>query len=355
VTQGGSAIATYSYDALNRRIGFKVNGTQSWTVYDGNGSMDNPYADFDGSGNLRVRYLYGLVVDQVLSRTDSSGNMAWYVPDRLGTIRDIANTSGSVIDHVVYSGFGNIASESNAPNGDRFKFAGREYNTETSHYYYRGRNFSPIMGRFQSVDPMGFPAGDANLYRYVGNRPTNSIDPSGLLSKEAQQLLDEYEQAVKDGLSDGAIIATLIMEALILADGKNAGAFGLIYEIRSETNGANDNDVWASADHFFNVWEVQARLNEKLGQSAMTRFLGAIGGFGANLFYSDCKILGIEITGRDNTAVPPTPYTYQQYMWGKWGADASLFYNTNMRPGGPDWRSFVGWMEKLADKMADGG
>lgn len=29
-------------------------------------------------------------------------------------------------------------------------------------------------------DPLGFAAGDANLYRYVGNSPTNFTDPSGL-------------------------------------------------------------------------------------------------------------------------------------------------------------------------------
>jgi hypothetical protein len=29
-------------------------------------------------------------------------------------------------------------------------------------------------------EPMGFEAGDANLYRYVGNSPTNYIDPYGL-------------------------------------------------------------------------------------------------------------------------------------------------------------------------------
>ena len=28
--------------------------------------------------------------------------------------------------------------------------------------------------------PLGFDAGDDNLYRFVGNSPTNYIDPSGL-------------------------------------------------------------------------------------------------------------------------------------------------------------------------------
>jgi hypothetical protein len=30
-----------------------------------------------------------------------------------------------------------------------------------------------------SEDPLGFGAGDSNLYRYAGNSPTNHTDPSG--------------------------------------------------------------------------------------------------------------------------------------------------------------------------------
>ncbi len=33
--------------------------------------------------------------------------------------------------------------------------------------------------------PLGFKAGDVNLYRYVGNNPTNMVDPSGLAGKGA--------------------------------------------------------------------------------------------------------------------------------------------------------------------------
>src|SRR5262245_2655320 len=31
-----------------------------------------------------------------------------------------------------------------------------------------------------AYQPCGFAAGDTNLYRYVGNAPTNATDPSGL-------------------------------------------------------------------------------------------------------------------------------------------------------------------------------
>jgi RHS repeat-associated protein len=41
--------------------------------------------------------------------------------------------------------------------------------------------YDPSIGRFISEDPLGFEAGDPNLYRYVGNSPTNATDPLGLL------------------------------------------------------------------------------------------------------------------------------------------------------------------------------
>lgn len=39
--------------------------------------------------------------------------------------------------------------------------------------------FAPLFQ--QLADPLGFEAGDENLYRYVGNGPTNAVDPSGLV------------------------------------------------------------------------------------------------------------------------------------------------------------------------------
>ena len=40
--------------------------------------------------------------------------------------------------------------------------------------------FDPTIGRWTTEDPIGFVVADANLYRYVGNNPTNATDPSGL-------------------------------------------------------------------------------------------------------------------------------------------------------------------------------
>lgn len=40
--------------------------------------------------------------------------------------------------------------------------------------------YDTTTGRWLSEDPISFLGGDANLYRYVGNGPTNATDPTGL-------------------------------------------------------------------------------------------------------------------------------------------------------------------------------
>lgn len=39
--------------------------------------------------------------------------------------------------------------------------------------------YDPGVGRWLQEDPIGFTAGDADLYRYVGDSPTTATDPSG--------------------------------------------------------------------------------------------------------------------------------------------------------------------------------
>ena len=44
----------------------------------------------------------------------------------------------------------------------------------------QSRWYDATTGRWLSEDPIGFGGGDANLYRYCGNGPTDGTDPSGL-------------------------------------------------------------------------------------------------------------------------------------------------------------------------------
>ena len=175
--------SSFSYDVFDRMIARTVDadgaGPQaaetSYTVYDG----QNVWADFDDAGNVVARYLFGQSDDENVARWRPGQGTVWYLTDSLGSVRDLVDAAGSVVDHIEYDSFGNTLSESNPLAGDRFKFAGREWIAAASLYYYRARFYDPGTSRFISQDPIGFAGGDVNLQRYVGNHPLTSTDPSG--------------------------------------------------------------------------------------------------------------------------------------------------------------------------------
>jgi RHS repeat-associated protein len=184
----------FTYDVENRRIGKWTDpdgegsqaGVQTYTVYDG----VNPYMDLDAKGNVMTRYLYGPGTDELYARVvlDPSSNgydtpryqPTWYVTDRLESVRALVDYHGAAIDRIVYDSYGNIESESNPAAGDRFKFTAREWNGEIGLQSNRARYYDPAAGRWISQDPIGFAGEDTDLYRYVGNRPVNTADPTGL-------------------------------------------------------------------------------------------------------------------------------------------------------------------------------
>jgi RHS repeat-associated protein len=178
------AEAAYVYDVFDRRIVKSVDpdgagpAPQQETryVYDGL----NAWADFDALNQLIARYLHGEGLDNLLARWRPIEGTAWYLTDHLGTVRDIADATGVIINHLDYDSFGRLVSQTDPAVGDRFAFTGREYDPELDMYYYRARYYDPQLGRFISQDPLGFEAGDSNLYRYVGNAPLAARDPLGL-------------------------------------------------------------------------------------------------------------------------------------------------------------------------------
>jgi RHS repeat-associated protein len=168
----------YSYDSSDRRISKKVDGTVAERyAYDG----ANIALVFDGAGTQAHRYLYGAGVDQILA-DERGGSVVWALADNLGTVRDVVDGGGVVLNHVVYDSYGRVISQTNPAVEFRYGYTGREQDNETGLDYYRARYYDSAVGRFISEDPIGFTAGDANLYRYVGNSPVNLVDSSGLQS-----------------------------------------------------------------------------------------------------------------------------------------------------------------------------
>ena len=182
----------YTYDVFDRRITKSVDTSPqdaaavlTHFVYDGS-DVHLEFIDDDGTDgadplSLDIRYLHGPEVDQVLAQERSSSEIAWHLADKFGTIHDLVDNDGNVVNHLTYDSFGNVVSETNPDLGNRYGFTGRELDRETGLYFYRARYYDSTTGSFLSSDPIGFSGGDANLYRYVRNDPANHQDPTGLV------------------------------------------------------------------------------------------------------------------------------------------------------------------------------
>ncbi len=190
-TPATSKSIRYGYDQVGRRSSI----AQASSPLSAATSVDYLLSDGDQvaqilgtSGAVTSRFMYGSAVDSVLSeQTFGSGGATsakWQLTDHLGSVRGVAQKQAggntSSINQVQYDAYGKITSQTNVGSQPRFGFAGRDIESVGGMTYNRNRYYSTSSGRFISQDPIGFNAGDENLYRYVGNSPTNARDPSGL-------------------------------------------------------------------------------------------------------------------------------------------------------------------------------
>jgi RHS repeat-associated protein len=223
-------VDTYSWDDRNRLMGIvtkNLDGVVTRTVgytcdvddqrvsKTVDGVVENYYLDgnqiafvTDGGGNETFHYLYGLNVDQVLAQ-DSATGMLWALTDRSGSVDTLTDADGHVVDERTFDSFGRVLSESNPSVSFRYGYTGRELDLESGLDYYRARYYDAAVGRFISVDPMGFGAGDTNLYRYVGNNSTNATDPTGMWGLPADwndnlYAADKYIAGIADAATFGA-------------------------------------------------------------------------------------------------------------------------------------------------------
>lgn len=167
----GGTSATFSYDALDRRLAKTISGATTTYLYDGADIVTE-------AGVINASYLSTLNIDEPLVRQTASGN-EYYHTDDLGSTVALSDDAGSVTTRYTYGPFGSTTVTGSSTNS--FQFTGRE-NDGTGLYYYRARYYIPSRSRFLSEDPLEFGGGDTNLYAYVGNNPVKLTDPSGLSS-----------------------------------------------------------------------------------------------------------------------------------------------------------------------------
>jgi RHS repeat-associated protein len=141
-------------------------------------------------------YLWGQAVDQILAQenihsdgaggfTSTPNDLYWTLVDRLGSVGDANNASGTVQIHNDYDAFGKThetidyfgGGSINPYDIPKYQYTGKPLDSLTGLYDY-GRPYNPDIGRFYSEDSAGLKY-DSNLYRYCYNNVVNMTDPTG--------------------------------------------------------------------------------------------------------------------------------------------------------------------------------
>lgn len=118
--------------------------------------------------------------------------LRYLVPDHLGSTRHVFTTYNGHMSHNEFRPFGALDAEhSYGIEATDLLFTGHERDqpgadlfgeTNTGLDYMHARYYSPNLGRFMSVDPVGGTVGSSqswNRYSYVLNEPVGLIDPDG--------------------------------------------------------------------------------------------------------------------------------------------------------------------------------
>jgi RHS repeat-associated protein len=166
----------YVIDPQNRRIGKQVDGDLvQGLLWQGQLA---PVAELDSTGAVVSRFVYATRVNvpDYIVKNDSTYRL---VLDHLGSVRLVVNTENdSVVQRLAYDEFGVVTLNTN-PGFQPFGFAGGLFDEQTGLVRFGARDYDAETGRWTAKDPIGFLAGDANLYGYTRNDPVNFVDPSG--------------------------------------------------------------------------------------------------------------------------------------------------------------------------------
>jgi RHS repeat-associated protein len=169
VTQGTNSFA-FNYDGLDNRYRQTVNGQSTTDTLDLAGGLSQVL--YDGA----YSYYYGLGrISQ-----QKNGVTETFLPDGLGSVRQLADQNGSVIFGQAFDPFGNSIGQSGL-GGSSYGFAG-EWTDGTGLQNLRARYYSLAQGRFLTKDSFsGFSdqPSTLNAYAYATNNPVLMSDPTG--------------------------------------------------------------------------------------------------------------------------------------------------------------------------------
>lgn len=191
-------VAAYGYDGTNRRIektfaddtGVEYFYNQGWQL------LEERSVDDQGTPTAINQYVWSArYIDAPVVRfhdgnadgdlLDAGDNTRYYTGDaNYNVTATIDAATGDVLERYVYNAYGKATAYDDdwanpaAPATDGPLYCGYFFDAETALYHVRNRYYDSSLSTFVSRDPVGYKGG-MNLYKYVGDSPTNRTDPTG--------------------------------------------------------------------------------------------------------------------------------------------------------------------------------
>ena len=186
VTQGGTTVASYTYDAQFRRISKTTGTTLRLFAYSDRWQILEEYVDL--ATTPQARYWYGIRDINDIARRQILGATSTdlYALRETMNVVALVNTSGTVTQRMSYDAFGNVrflngstwAGSTNAADWSPL-FHAHYRDAETGLYQMRFRYYHPNLGVWLSRDPyLTRHPGDS--YKFTHNNTILKIDILGL-------------------------------------------------------------------------------------------------------------------------------------------------------------------------------
>ncbi|EOD63595.1 SpvB/TcaC N-terminal domain-containing protein [Amycolatopsis vancoresmycina] len=186
----------YVYDGTGRRVrkvtelGGETPRRKAERIYLGSFEVYREYG-VDGEVSLERETLHfldgaqrvALVETRTLGRDEGAESLTRYqLANHLGSAVLELDGVGRVISYEEYHPYGSTAYQAvrsavEAPK--RYRYTGKERDSETGLYYHGARYYAPWLGRWTAADPSGLADG-TDLYAYVRGDPIRLRDPSGM-------------------------------------------------------------------------------------------------------------------------------------------------------------------------------
>jgi RHS repeat-associated protein len=201
VTNGGTTLASYSYDAIGRRI--TEISTAPLDLYF---SKDWQVVEERASGVMQTQYVWSPVyVDAMVERDTSDGTRLYAQQDANWNVTAVVDVSGTVQERYVYDPYGAVtflapdwSTRASSSVNWIYLHQGGRLDPASGLYNFRNRDYSPTLGRWMEEDPAAYVDG-MNLYSFVGDDPMNFMDPYGLKGgRLAGKILDSVKDKFKD-------------------------------------------------------------------------------------------------------------------------------------------------------------